>query len=168
MGEFEKIKMDIQQNIGNRKGIFVVLSYRISHYLYYHPNQIVRALGLPIRKLKSIIFKYLMGIEVPEQCQVGHGLVVWHGNGLIINPATKIGNFVILRHSTTIGNKYKNSGSPVIGNFVDIGAHTVIIGDISIGDNVTIGAGSIVTKSIPENSIAYGNPLLIKPKQKIL
>jgi putative colanic acid biosynthesis acetyltransferase WcaB len=167
MGGLEKIKLDILQNIGNRKGMLVVLSYRISHYIYYHPNRIVRILGLPVRKLKSLFLKYLMGIEIPEQCHVGHGLVVWHGNGLIINPATKIGNFVMLRHTTTIGNKCKNSLSPVIGNFVDIGAHTVIIGNISIGDNVTIGAGSIVTKSIPANSIAYGNPLLIKPKLEL-
>ncbi|WP_370519400.1 DapH/DapD/GlmU-related protein [Flavobacterium sp. 9AF] len=51
-----------------------------------------------------------------------------------------------------------------MGNNVEIGANAVIIGRITIGDNVIIGAGAIVTKNIPSNSIAYGNPLIIKDR----
>ncbi|WP_196888371.1 DapH/DapD/GlmU-related protein [Aureivirga sp. CE67] len=50
-------------------------------------------------------------------------------------------------------------GKPIkIGNFVWIGANTVILPEVEIGDNVIIGAGSVVTKSIPSNSVAVGNP----------
>lgn len=156
---WKKLKIDYKINRGNRKGQLIVLSYRICNCIYYHPNLLVRLIGLPIRKFKSIIFKYIMGIELPEQTNIGIGLVIWHGNGLIVNPKVIIGDYAVLRHTTTIGNKSKGSGCPKIGNNVEIGAHSIIIGDITIGNNVTIGAGSVVTKSISSNIVAYGNPL---------
>ena len=107
-----------------------------------------------------------MGVEIPAKTKIGVGLQIWHGVGLIINVKVVIGNDCTLRHTTTIGNKFAGGGSPVIGDNVDIGAHTIIIGDIKIGNNVTIGAGSIITKSIPENSIVYGNPLKLKLKKE--
>jgi putative colanic acid biosynthesis acetyltransferase WcaB len=50
------------------------------------------------------------------------------------------------------------SGSPVLGNYVDVGSNVCIIGDIYIGDHVTIGCGSVVTKTVPPDIIIAGNP----------
>jgi putative colanic acid biosynthesis acetyltransferase WcaB len=72
-----------------------------------------------------------------------------------------LGKNVHLRHSTTIGSKQLASGGhsacPRIGNNVDIGAQVCIIGNIEIGNNVIIGVGSIVVKSIPANCVVVGN-----------
>ena len=89
---------------------------------------------------------------------VGFGFNVYHGQGLIINRATIIGKNLIVRHCTTIGNSKFGGKCPVVGNNVNIGANSVIIGDIRIGDNAIIGAGSVVVKDVPENAIVCGNP----------
>jgi serine acetyltransferase len=163
----DDLKADIKANTNNPKGKAVVFCYRIANHLHLkRKNIFFRIIGFPIIKLYRITFIWLLGIEVPDTVSIGRGFQMWHGTGLVINPATIIGTNVLLRHTTTIGNKYSGSGCPVIGNNVEIGAHTIIIGDVSIGDNVTIGAGSIVTKSIPANSIAYGNPLKIIEKKE--
>ena len=71
-----------------------------------------------------------------------------------------IGDNCVLRHCTTIGNKGigLESKSPVIGNNCDIGSNVVIIGDVNLGDNASVGAGSVIVKSVPSNSIVVGNP----------
>lgn len=158
----DKIRLDLEANSGNRKGIFIVVFYRIANYFYKSRFLIVRLTGIPLRKLYHVICKWIMGVEIPEQTEIGCPLVVWHGQGIVINQNSRIGNNVLIRHSTTIGNKYQGSGCPIIGNNVDIGAHVVIIGDIKIGDNVVIGAGTIVTKSLPANCVAFGNPLVLR------
>jgi putative colanic acid biosynthesis acetyltransferase WcaB len=56
------------------------------------------------------------------------------------------------------------SSSPRIGHNVDIGVNVTIIGDIEIGDNVIIGAGSVVTKNVPANSVMVGNPARLLKK----
>ena len=106
-----------------------------------------------------------MGIELSWNLHPGKGLRLFHGQALIVNGNTKIGNNCILRHSTTIGNKgeldFDKDNSPVIGNNVDIGAHVCIIGHVFVGDNVKIGSGTIVTKDIPSNCVVVGNPARI-------
>ena len=92
------------------------------------------------------------------------GVVCFHPFATVIN-AKKIGENFIFRNSITVGNKNNdNNLRPTIGNNVEIGANAIIIGDVVIGDNVLIGAGTVVVKNVPSNSIAYGNPLVIKSK----
>lgn len=85
-----------------------------------------------------------------------------HPFSTIIN-ARSVGNNVVIRHNTTIGNKGRKETDseqrPVIGDNVDIGAGSIIFGDITIGDNVIIGAGTLVNKNIPSGSIVVGNPM---------
>jgi putative colanic acid biosynthesis acetyltransferase WcaB len=61
------------------------------------------------------------------------------------------------------------TGSPVIGNYVDVGSNVCIIGDIHIGDHVTIGCGSVVTKTCPANIVVAGNPAAeIKKRMEVI
>ncbi|RYF09628.1 MAG: serine acetyltransferase [Flavobacteriales bacterium] len=156
------IRLDIKTNNYSKKATIIVVSYRIAHYLKMHKSRVVRALGYPLLKMYQVFVVWNWGIEIPCETQIGLAFNLGHGNTVVVNGDTVIGNYVLLRQYTTIGNKGTGaSGSPVIGDHVEIGANCVIIGDITIGNNVTIGAGSVVTKSIPPNSIAYGNPLKI-------
>ena len=164
MNLFKKVSIDIKANRGNRKGQFIVVCYRVANYIHYSRNVIVKILGFIFVKMYHWVFIWFLGIEIPEDTIIGVGLQVWHGTALVINHKAIIGDYVLLRHCITIGNKFAGSEVPVIGDYVEIGSHSVIIGNVIIGNNVTIGAGAIVTKSVPKNSVAYGNPAVFKSK----
>ena len=78
-----------------------------------------------------------------------------HPFATIIN-AESIGAIFSCIHCTTLG--AKQNGRPILGDGVQLGANVTIIGNVHIGNNVTIGAGSVVVKDIPDNAIAVGNP----------
>jgi len=101
------------------------------------------------------------------------------GNGIVINSSsciagqTKIGDFVFINRSVSIGHHsiigsftsinpgVNIAGNVTIGECCQIGIGANIIDGITIGDNTIIGAGSLVTKNIPSNVVAYGNPCKI-------
>ena len=81
-----------------------------------------------------------------------------HSGGIVFYPAS-CGENVYIRHGVTVGGKGRaDSGAPRIGNRVEFGAHSIAIGDISIGDNTRIAAGAVVTKDIPAGSTVAGIP----------
>lgn len=96
---------------------------------------------------------------------IGAGFFLCHGVSSRIN-AKKIGKNCQIWHNVTIGvkNQFDNNSRPTIGNNVRILTGAIVCGDINIGDNVTIGANSVVVKSIPSNCIVAGNPAYIIKK----
>lgn len=107
------------------------------------------------------------GIELPCETKVGKRLRIDHFSDIIISGDVIIGDDVILRNGVTIGLKNTGErGSPVIGNRVDIGAGAKILGNITIGDDVIIGANAVVIKDVPSNTIAVGVPATLKPRKK--
>ncbi len=94
-------------------------------------------------------------IYLGKETKVGYGLYIGHGGPIIINPTTVIGNNCNLSQFTTIGSNENHAA--VIGDNVYIGPNVCIVEDVHIGNNVTIGAGSVVTKDIPDNATAAGN-----------
>lgn len=79
----------------------------------------------------------------------------------------KAGKNLSVYQGVTIGNKGHGSRSeitPTIGDNVSICANATVIGGIKIGNNVVIGAGSVVTKDVPDNCVAYGNPAVLKKR----
>lgn len=103
---------------------------------------------------KKVSRKYQ--IDLPIRTKVGFGLYLGHGICMVINGGTVIGNNVNLSQFLNIG---INKGTPaIIGDNVYIGPHVSIIEDMIIGNYATIGAGSVVTKNIGENSTAVSVP----------
>ena len=94
-------------------------------------------------------------IILPYSTQIGFGLYIGHGGPIVVNPTAKIGNNVNLSQFTTIGTNHNKAAT--IGDFTYIGPNVCIVEDVKIGSNVTIGAGSVVTKDIPDNATACGN-----------
>ena len=91
---------------------------------------------------------------------IGSGLVLWHGYSTIIF-AESVGENCEIWYNVTIGRAHNLCRRPRIGNNVKVCAGAIVLGDIEIGDNCIIGAGAVVTKSIPANSVVGGNPAKI-------
>ena len=94
-------------------------------------------------------------IQIPLETKIGYGFYIGHGGPVIINGTTIIGNNCNISQFTTIG---ANEGkAAVIRDNVYIGPNVCIVEDVLIKDNVTIGAGSVVCKDLPENATVAGN-----------
>jgi len=101
---------------------------------------------------------------ISRQAQIEGGFFAYHPYGTIIN-ARYIGRGCTVRHLSTFGNKSDdNQMVPTILDNVTFGASVTVIGDIVIGSNSIIGAGSIVTRDIPSDSVAAGNPARVLKK----
>lgn len=140
---------------GNLKGLFFICFFRVAHF--FTRNKVLYILGSPVWILYRFTFRWVLGIDIPENVDIGKNFIVCHGVGLVVHPQTKIGDNVKLHQNTTVG-IVKGKRAPIIGNDVFIGANCVLIGDIQIGDGARIGAGSVVTKNVPEKAIVVGNP----------
>ena len=111
----------------------------------------VKIIGLVLWKLNRTRRR----IELPRETKVGYGLYIGHNGPIIVHPTTVIGNNCNLSQFTTIGSNHKKAA--IIGDNTYIGPSVCIIENVKIGSNVTVGAGSVVTKDIPDNATAVGN-----------
>jgi len=160
------IFQDWKANGGNPKGRLVMLHFRVAHLL--RKNMVVFVLFLWYFVLYRIVIEWFLCIELPWKTRIGPGFRLDHGQALVINDGTVFGANCTVRNSTTIGNKRLKDGSysraPRFGDRVDIGANAIIIGPITIGHDVQVGAGAVVLKDVPSNSIVVGNPGRVIPR----
>ena len=125
-------------------------SYFRTLFYFRNPNLFSILLRNFYKKHPSFI------IEV--NTKIGKGLQLAHPYATILN-AESIGDYVYVNHLVTVGEK--NGKKPIIGNQVQIHAHSIIIGGITIGNKSIIGAGSVVVKDVPEGAVVAGNPAKI-------
>lgn len=105
-------------------------------------------------------YRYLFGITLHRNTQIGRGFYIGHFSGIVISPKAKIGENCNISQCVTIGASGRGDarGVPEIGNNVYIAAGAVVIGKIKVGNNVVIGANAVVTNDVPDNSIVVGVP----------
>lgn len=112
----------------------------------------------PLCKIMCARAKRKTLVALPTSTKIGYGFTIGAQGGMCmaINGGTIIGNNVGISQFVNIGSN--NSTYAIIGDGAYIGPHTCIVEGVKIGNNATIGAGSIVTKDIPENATAAGVP----------
>ena len=100
------------------------------------------------------------GIEIHPGAQIGKGLFIDHGSGVIIGETTIIGDNCTLYQGVTLGGTGKEQGKrhPTLGNNVMVSAGAKVLGSFTIGDNCKIGAGSVVLEEVPPNCTVVGIP----------
>ena len=131
----------------------VMLSYRRAHK-HYLKGHYFRARLISQRAVRRT------GIEIHPGAQIGKGLFIDHGNGVIIGETTIIGDNCTLYQGVTLGGTGKEQGKrhPTLGNNVMVSAGAKVLGSFKIGDNVKIGAGSVVLEEVPANCTVVGVP----------
>ena len=101
-----------------------------------------------------------------ESSIIGQGLVFQHGYSTIVN-VDKLGKNCQIWQNVTLGKEKPGGGRPVVGDNVKIFTGAVVVGGITIGNNVMIGANAVVTKSVPDNCTVVGIPARIVKRNGI-
>src|SRR5690242_14812271 len=134
-------------------GLHAIWFHRINHWLWNH------RLFLLARWLSQVA-RFLTGIEIHPGARIGRRLFIDHGLGVVIGETSIVGDDVTLYQGVTLGGTGKEHGKrhPTIEDGVVIGGGAKILGNITIGKNCRIGAGSVVLRNVPDNSTVVGVP----------
>jgi serine O-acetyltransferase len=134
-------------------GLHAVWFYRINHWLWNHGFWL-------LARWLSQVARFLTGIEIHPGAKIGHRLFIDHGLGVVIGETAIVGDDVTLYQGVTLGGTGKEHGKrhPTIEDEVVIGGGAKVLGNITVGRNCRIGAGSVVLRSVPENSTVVGVP----------
>src|SRR5246127_3479600 len=134
-------------------GLHAVWFYRVNHWLWNH------RLFLAGRWLSQVA-RLLTGIEIPPGAKPGRRLFIDHGMGVVIGETSVVGDDVTLYQGVTLGGTGKEHGKrhPTLEDNVVVGGGAKILGNIVVGKNCRIGAGSVVLRNVPENSTVVGVP----------
>ena len=116
-------------------------------------------------KLKRMSHK--THIQIPARTQIDEGFYIGHSGRVIINPEAKIGKNVNVSTGVVIGyeNRGKRKGAPTIEGNCWIGANSVIVGNVTIGEDVLIAPLTFVNFDVPPHSVVIGNPAKIISKE---
>ena len=147
----------------------ILASFRLVQYL----RRAVPVLGYAATIPYRIVISMIIGVELPAAVTIGPRIQLYHPHSIVIHPDAVIGADCLIRHGVTIGTKLLangcESGAPILRDHVELGASCILIGGIEISSRCVIGAGAVVTKSMPEGAIAVGNPsrlVLAAPKRR--
>jgi serine O-acetyltransferase len=152
-------------------GLHAVWWYRINHWLWNHRFFL-------FGRFFSQMARLLTGIEIHPGARIGRRLFIDHGMGVVIGETSIVGDDVTLYQGVTLGGTGKEHGKrhPTIEAGVVVGGGAKILGNITVGKNCRIGAGSVVLRNVPDNSTVVGVPghiifregkrvVIIDPKQ---
>jgi serine O-acetyltransferase len=134
-------------------GLHAVWFYRINHWLWNHGFWL-------LARWLSQVSRFLTGIEIHPGAKIGRRLFIDHGLGVVIGETAIVGDDVTLYQGVTLGGTGKEHGKrhPTIEDDVVIGGGAKVLGNITVGRNCRIGAGSVVLRNVPENSTVVGVP----------
>lgn len=147
-------------------GFHAIIMHRLAHFLH-------AKLHLPlIPRIISQFSRFMTGIEIHPGACIGQGFFIDHGMGVVIGETTIIGEGCVLFQGVTLGGTGKETGKrhPTLGNNVMVSAGAKVLGNITLGDNVKIGAQSVVLKDVPSDCTVVGVPgqIVIREGQKVV
>ncbi|KKK43093.1 hypothetical protein LCGC14_0722440 [marine sediment metagenome] len=134
-------------------GIKAVLLHRIAHFFW--------GIGMPfVPRYLSEMARALTGIEIHPGAQIGSDFFIDHGGGVVIGETSIIGDNVTIYQGVVLGGVSTEAikRHPTLGNNIVIGTGAKLLGPITIGDDVRIGANSVVVNDVPPNSVVVGVP----------
>lgn len=134
-------------------GVKAILLHRIAHFFW--------KIKMPfVPRYLSEITRDLTGIEIHPGAEIGRDFFIDHGGGVVIGETAKIGDNVTIYQGVVLGGTMIDpvKRHPTLGNNIVVGTGAKLLGPITIGDNVKIGANSVVVRDVPPNSVVVGVP----------
>jgi serine O-acetyltransferase len=134
-------------------GVHAVLIHRLNHALWQRG-------WFYLARLLAFLSRIFTHIDLHPGARIGRRLFIDHGIGVVIGETAVIGDDVTLYHGVTLGGTSWNKGRrhPCLGNGVLVGAGAKILGAVTLGDNVRVGANSVVLKDVPAQCSVVGIP----------
>ena len=134
-------------------GLQAVWLHRINHWLWCRHFKL-------LARLLSQVARFWTGIEIHPGATIGRRLFIDHGMGVVIGETAIVGNDVTIYQGVTLGGTGKTSGKrhPTLRDNVFVGNTANILGNITIGENSRVGAGSVVLRDVPPDSTVVGVP----------
>jgi len=140
----------------------IILAYPGFHARQFHrTTHALYRWRIPVLpRFFSHVSRFLTGIEIHPGATIGEGVFIDHGMGIVIGETAIIGDGTLIYQGVTLGgtSQLKKKRHPTLGKNVVVGVGAQLIGDITIGDNSKIGAGSVVISSVPPNATVIGVP----------
>jgi serine O-acetyltransferase len=163
---FEQMKRDVrtvlERDPAARSTLEVVLCYPGVHAIWFHriAHGLWRRGWFVAGRFVSHAGRFLTGIEIHPAARLGPGLFIDHGMGVVIGETAEVGENVTILHGVTLGGTSlkKEKRHPTLADNVVVGAGAKILGAFTIGAGSRIGAGSVVVREVPENSVVVGVP----------
>jgi serine O-acetyltransferase len=166
---FDNIRSDLAAHGGDwgAQGFWALVVYRFGRWRYgVRPVLLRKLLSLVYRVLFKLV-QIVTGIELPCEAVIGRGFVIDHFGGIVISGYARFGDHCRIRNGVVVGlSRVDEPTAPVIGDHVDIGAGAKVLGAITIGNNVRIGANAVVVRDVPSDSVAVGVPAVVRPARK--
>lgn len=159
---------DLRQHRGGwlKPGFQALLVHRLGVFSSVC-RQPLRAALLIVSKVGFLLCRNVYGIELPRSVNVGRRLELGHQHGIVIHTHARIGDDCVIRQGVTFGAGigWIEGQGPVIGNRVHFGVGTVVVGNVTIGDDVTIGPNCVISRDVPANCTLFVPPPRMIPKQ---
>src|SRR5687768_13707087 len=163
---FDGIRADIrvvrERDPAARSAFEVLLCYPGVHALAMHRlgHRLWNARWTTLARFVSHVSRFVTGIEIHPAAKLGPGLFIDHGMGIVIGETAEVGKNVSLLQGVTLGGTSvrREKRHPTLGDNVTVGAGAKILGGFTIGAGSRIGAGSVVVREVPENSVVVGVP----------
>ena len=137
-------------------GYKAVRRHRRAHWFFNHNMKF-------IARYLSQRNRHQSGIEIHPAAQLGKGVFIDHGMGVVIGETTVVGDNCTIYQNVTLGGTGKDVGKrhPTLGNNVLVGSGAKVLGPFTVGDNARIAAGAVVLREVPANATAVGVPARI-------
>jgi serine O-acetyltransferase len=163
---FDQMRRDIrvvmERDPAARSALEVALCYAGVHAIWLHrpAHWLWRHGWFLMARLLSHLGRFLTGVEIHPNATLGPGLFIDHGMGVVIGETAEVGENVTLLHGVTLGGTSlrKEKRHPTLGDNVVVGAGAGVLGGFTIGSGSRIGAGSVVVREVPPNSVVVGVP----------
>jgi serine O-acetyltransferase len=156
------LRAPLERDPAARGWLDVVLSYPGFHALVAHRmNHALHEAGVPILpRFLANVARFLTGVEIHPAAQIGRGVFIDHGSGVVIGETANVGDGCTIYQGVTLGGTSLSHGKrhPTLGRNVTVGVNAAVLGAIVLGDNVKVGGGSVVVKDVPANATVVGVP----------